>query len=235
MLNTQDYMINLSRIVAPLASLLSAACSAPPSMPPTPVTMAVVNARVWTGDPAKPAAEAIAVNGDRIVAVGSNDDIRKMASSVTPIDAHGQMLTPGLIDSHVHFIDGGFRLASVQLRDARTPEEFSRRIGAFAATVAPGTWIMGGDWDHELWGGELPRRDWIDKLTPNNPVWVNRLDGHMSLANSAALKAAGVTRATKNVSGGTIVRDKNGEPDRHPEGQRRRSRRQASCLRRPMT
>jgi predicted amidohydrolase YtcJ len=128
------------------------------------------------------------------------------------VDAKGAFVTPGFIDSHVHFIDGGYRLASVQLRDARTKEEFISRIKAYAATVFPGTWITGGDWDHQLWGGELPRRDWIDSVTPNNPVWVSRLDGHMALANSAAINAAKVTRVTADVEGGTIVRDQSGEP-----------------------
>ena len=91
----------------------------------------------------------------------------------------------------MHFIDGGFRLASVQLRDAKTREEFVRAIEAFARQLPEGTWITGGDWDHTLWGGELPTRDWIDAVTPKHPVWVNRLDGHMALANSAALAAAG--------------------------------------------
>ena len=124
----------------------------------------------------------------------------------------GRLVVPGFIDTHVHFVDGGFRLASVQLRDAATREEFVRRIGAFAATVPAGTWIEGGDWDHSLWGGELPSRTWIDAITPNHPVWINRLDGHMALANSAALKAAGVTRTTKDVAGGEIVRSPAGEP-----------------------
>ena len=78
--------------------------------------------------------------------------------------------------------------------------------------MPPGTWITGGDWDHTLWGGELPRRDWIDAVTPNHPVWVNRLDGHMALANSAALRAAGVTRGVTDVAGGEIVRDRNRDP-----------------------
>ena len=90
--------------------------------------------------------------------------------------------------------------------------EFVARIAAFAKTVPAGTWITGGDWDHQLWGGELPRREWIDAATPDHPVWVNRLDGHMALANSAALQAAGVTRAMQDVSGGEIVRDARGEP-----------------------
>lgn len=195
-----------------LSCLVCSSCSTPPAEPPPAVTLAVVNARVWTGDAASPEAQAIAVNDERIVSVGSNDAVRKLSGGATVIDAHGQMLVPGFIDSHVHFIDGGFRLASVQLRDAKTPDEFTRRIKEFAATVPAGTWIVGGDWDHELWGGELPRRDWVDQVAPGNPVWVNRLDGHMSLANSLALKAAGVTRATKDVAGGTIVRDKNGDP-----------------------
>ena len=182
-------------------------------MPDASITLAVVNARAWTGDPRRPWADGIAVSGERIAAVGSSAEIRKRAGSgARVIDARGMMLVPGFIDSHVHFIDGGFGLASVQLRDARTPSEFIARIKAFAASAPPGTWITEGNWDHELWGGELPRRDWIDSVTPNTPVWVNRLDGHMGLANSAALRSAGVTRATADVEGGTIVRDNGGEP-----------------------
>ena len=177
-----------------------------------PVTLAVVNARVWTGDTARPWAEAFAVRGDRFATVGSSAAVRKLAGNARVIDAAGRMVVPGFIDSHVHFIDGGFALSSVQLRDARTPAEFIARIKAFAATVPPGAWITGGNWDHEQWGGELPRHDWIDSVTPNNPVWINRLDGHMSLANAAALRAARITRASRDVAGGTIVRDARGEP-----------------------
>ena len=177
-----------------------------------PVTLAVVNARVWTGDSARPWAEAFAVRGDRFATVGSSAAVRKIAGTARVIDAAGRMVVPGFIDSHVHFIDGGFGLSSVQLRDAKTPAEFIARIKAFAATVPPGAWITGGNWDHEQWGGELPRHDWIDSVTPNNPVWINRLDGHMSLANAAALRAAKITRASRDVAGGTIVRDARGEP-----------------------
>jgi predicted amidohydrolase YtcJ len=182
-------------------------------MPDSRVTLAVVNARAWTGDARRPWADAIAVQGDRIVAVGSSAEVRKLAGAeARVIDARGMMVVPGFIDTHIHFIDGGFGLASVQLRDARTPAEFIARIKAYAASAPAGTWITEGNWDHELWGGELPRRDWIDSITPNTPVWVQRLDGHMGLANSAALRAAGVTRETPDVDGGTIVRDANGEP-----------------------
>lgn len=204
-----------SRLPAALAAtILAALAGCAPSTPPTPatpVTLAVVNAVVWTGNPAQPAAEAVAINADRIVAVGTTADIRAMAGTAEIVDAHGQFVTPGFIDAHVHFLDGGTRLASVQLRDAKTPAEFTARIAAFAKTVPAGTWIVGGDWDHQLWGGELPRRDWIDAVTADHPVWVNRLDGHMSLANSAALKAVGLTRAVHAVAGGEIVRDARGE------------------------
>ncbi|MBC7791117.1 MAG: amidohydrolase [Anaerolineae bacterium] len=177
------------------------------------VTLAVVNARVWTGDSRRPWADAIAVSGDRIAAVGSGAEIRKITNAQTRVvDAAGKMLVPGFVDAHVHFVDGGFRLSSVQLRDSRTPAEFIARIKAYAATVPPGTWLTGGDWDHTRWGGELPHRRWIDSVTPNHPVWVNRLDGHMALANSAALVAGSVTAATPEVDGGTIVRDSNGDP-----------------------
>ncbi len=177
------------------------------------ISLAIVNARVWTGDARRPWADAVAVQGAQIAAVGSSAEIRKLAGpQARLIDAHGAMVVPGFIDSHVHFIDGGFALQSVKLRDAKTKAEFVKRIGDFAKTVPPGTWILNGDWDHENWGGELPTRQWIDAVTPNTPVWINRLDGHMSLANTAALKAAGVTRAVKDVAGGTIVRDASGEP-----------------------
>lgn len=177
------------------------------------MTLAIVNGAVWTADSTKPWAEAIAVSGDRIAAVGSSADIRRLVGSSTRvIDANGRMVVPGFIDSHVHFLAGGLNLASVQLRDARTPADFIRRIKTFASTVPAGTWITGGDWDHQNWGGELPQRSWIDSVTPNNPVWINRLDGHMALANSAALRAAGVPMTGGDVSGGTITRDQFGQP-----------------------
>ncbi len=177
-----------------------------------PVTLAVVNARVWTGNPNRPWADALAVAGDRLAAVGSSAEVRKLAGSAEVIDAGGQFLVPGFIDSHVHFVTGGFRLSSVQLKDADTPQEFVRRISQFAQTVPAGTWITGGDWDNERWGGELPTRAWVDSVTANHPVWVNRYDGHMALANAVALTAARVSPATRDVAGGTIVRDANGAP-----------------------
>ena len=197
------------RALLPAIAAILLACDM--NQPPSAASLAIVNARVWTGDSARPWAEGIAVNGDTIVAVGSSAEVRKLGAARV-VDAKGGMVTPGFIDAHVHFVTGGFRLSSVQLRDAKTPEEFVRRIREFAATVPPGTWITGGDWDHELWGGTLPTRQWLDSVTPDHPVWVNRLDGHMGLANSAALKAANVTSATRDVEGGAIIRGDRREP-----------------------
>ncbi|HEU6449797.1 MAG TPA: amidohydrolase [Gemmatimonadaceae bacterium] len=200
-------------ILGIVAGVMASGCADEKASAGENVTLAVVNARVWTGNPRRPWADAVAARGDTIAAVGTSAEVKKAAGDgARIIDAKGAMVVPGFNDSHVHFIDGGFRLSSVQLRDAKTPEEFISRIKEYAATVKPGTWIMGGDWDHTTWGGELPRRDWIDSVTPDNPVWIQRLDGHMGLANSAALRAAGVTRATRDVEGGTIVRDASGEP-----------------------
>ena len=150
------------RALALTFGVVSPACSPGRNRPLNPrqrrpQALAIVNARVWTGDPTKPWAEAIAASGDQFGRVGTNDEIRKLATGVTPIDAGGRLVVPGFIDTHVHFLEGGFRLASVQLRDAKTRDEFVNRINAFAATVPAGTWITGGDWDHSLWGGELPR------------------------------------------------------------------------------
>jgi len=119
---------------------------------------------------------------------------------------------PGFIDNHVHFLDGGAALASVDLRDAATPEEFTKRIIDYAGTLPQGRWVLNGNWDHEWWGGELPRKEWIDAATPDTPVFIHRLDGHMALANSAALKLAGVDAATATPDGGEIVHDASGEP-----------------------
>ena len=166
------------------------------------------NAAIWTADDSNEWASSLAIHDGRIVYVGDQDGVRSLRGENTnTIDAEGRLVLPGFIDSHVHFLTGGYRLSSVQLRDASTRQEFVDRIAAYAKTVSPGTWIMGGDWDHTLWGGELPDRNWIDSVTPDNPVWINRLDGHMALANSLALQLAGISDSVADVEGGTIVRD----------------------------
>jgi predicted amidohydrolase YtcJ len=178
-----------------------------------PPPLAIVNARIWTGDSARPRATAIALRDGRIVAVGDGATARRAAGTgARVIDGRGATVVPGFTDAHVHFLDGGFRLSGVQLRDVRTRAQFVARIAAFVRTVPPGTWVVGGDWDHEAWGGALPTRDWIDAVSPAHPVFVSRLDGHMALANSRAIALAGGEAALRDVSGGVVVRDGRGRP-----------------------
>jgi predicted amidohydrolase YtcJ len=178
--------------------------------------LVITGGKVWTGlstGSGQPGVVAIA-NG-KILAVGDSAEMARYVGGGTEIlRADGGLVMPGFADGHTHFIDGGFQLTSVDLRDAATPEEFIRRLKDYAAGLKPGEWITGGDWDHELWRGTpLPQRDWIDSVTPANPVFVNRLDGHMALANTAAIRAAGITKTTPTPPGGEIARDAaTGEP-----------------------
>ena len=176
---------------------------------PSPRADTVVFGRTWTGDSTRPWAGAVAISGDTVLAVGDSAAIARLIGQQTAvISAGGGLVVPGLADDHTHFLSGGYQLSSVDLRMAASPQEFVEKIKDFAAERQPGEWILGGDWDHERWpGSPLPRREWIDSVTPHNPVFVNRLDGHMGVANTAALKAAGITRKTPNPPGGTIVRD----------------------------
>jgi hypothetical protein len=177
-------------------------------------SLVVLNGKIWTVNQAQPRAEAVACLGSRIVAVGSNGEIRKWIGPATQvIDASGKLVLPGFNDAHVHFFSGGENLAGVQLRDAKSEDEFRRRIAEFAARQPAGRWITGGGWDHENWTpARLPTRQLIDDASAGHPVFVSRLDGHMALANSQALHLAGIVRDTPDPPGGTIVRDAAGEP-----------------------
>lgn len=195
-------------------ALMTANFNSAENKAPSP-TLIILNATIHTMDPRQPTAEAVAIFGTRVIAVGSSKEIRKIASNGTRIiDGKKQSVFPGFNDAHVHFLSGGFQLSSVDLRDADTPQEFAERIRRFTEKLPAGRWITGGDWDHERWsGGPLPTKELIDRFTPDTPVFVSRLDGHMALANSLALRLAGITRQTLDPAGGLIVRDpKTGEP-----------------------
>ena len=159
-------------------------------------------------------AKAVAVLGDRIVAVGSDQDVDAWRGPhTTVVDAAGKRLLPGFNDAHVHFIDGGAQLESIELKDAASPQEFARRIGERAAKSSKGTWILNGEWDETKWTpAALPTKEIIDPVTPDIPVAVSRYDGHMVVANSLALKLAGITAESRDPAGGVIVRDAKGNP-----------------------
>ncbi len=171
----------------------------------------ITNANIWTANANQPNAQALAVAGDTILAIGNNKEIQVFKGAKTEvIDLEGKFITPGLIDAHVHLMMGGNALLSVELRDANTPEIFTQRIVDYAKTIDKGEWILEGNWDHTLWGGELPHKKWIDEFTKDNPVAIYRLDGHMILANSAALAIAGIDKNTADVKSGKIIKDENG-------------------------
>lgn len=177
--------------------------------------MVLVNGKIFTVNPAQPWAQAVAVRDGRFVAVGNDEEIRKLAGKDTEvIDLQGKLALPGFNDAHLHFTNGGLYLLGIDLRPARDEKEFVRILKEYIYKVPKGEWITGGNWDHENWPSKRhPRKELIDPVTPDHPVLVSRLDGHMALANSLALKLAGITRDTPDPQGGEIVRDrKTGEP-----------------------
>ncbi len=172
------------------------------------------NGKIWTVDTSKPEAEAVAVFNGKIIAVGSSKEMKPYIGKRTKVvNLKKKRMLPGFIDNHTHFMSGGFQLQSVDLRYAKDEHEFARIIKK-RAEEKPGKWITGGDWDHDLWkSGNLPTKEMVDNYTSNTPVFVNRYDGHMALANSYILKLAGITKDTPDPPGGTIVHDpKTGEP-----------------------
>ncbi|MGZ5438879.1 MAG: amidohydrolase [Candidatus Aminicenantales bacterium] len=201
------------RLSAGIAVLLLAAGSLTAADPKA--DLAIRNARVWTGDPNRPWAQAVAVAGGRILAVGANDDIGAwVGPSTRVVDGRGAALLPGLIDTHYHLLDlsttGGE--VPLNLRFVAGREELVAILASQAQEVPEGTWIFGEGWDERKWGGELPSKAWIDRVTPRHPVWLLNANGDSGLANSAALREAGIGRDTVEPPLEGIVRDRNGDP-----------------------
>ncbi len=205
----------MNHLLISIAALCLAAFAATASVAQSlTADLVITNANVRTMDAKRTIARSIAVLNGTIVAIGTDADTKAMIGPKTRvIDAGGKTVLPGFNDAHVHFMETGAQLSSVDLRSAASPEEFVQRLKDFAAKLPKGRWILGGQWDHENWKpNNLPTAAMIDAATPDNPVFVNRLDGHMALANSLAMKLAGVDKNTKDVDGGLIVRDPNGNP-----------------------
>jgi hypothetical protein len=176
--------------------------------------IAFLNGKIYTVNQEQPFAEAVVVESNKIIFVGNNNDAKKFIDANTKIvDLKKKLMLPGFIDNHVHFINGGFFLQGINLRNAKSTSEFRKIIKEYSITNED-KWITGGNWDHEAWENKnLPTKELIDDLTPNTPVFVDRFDGHMALANSYALKLAGITKETQSPEGGLIVKDpKTGEP-----------------------
>jgi hypothetical protein len=202
----------LAKVLSVLLSILLVTPAVGQSTPAA--DLIITNAKVWTVDQTHPTAEAVAVIGERIVAVGSVKEIDAWRGSQTRvIDAGGKLVLPGFNDAHVHFVEGGAQLDSIQLNDVTSTKEFARRVAERAKNTPKGEWILNGGWDETKWNPpQLPTEEMIDAETPDNPVFLDRYDGHMGLANSAALRLAGITAQTPDPPGGLIVRDEHGNP-----------------------
>jgi predicted amidohydrolase YtcJ len=176
--------------------------------------LVIVNANVRTIDKTRPRAEAVAVTRNRIAAVGTNQEIRRLAGSGTVIiDAGGRLVLPGFNDAHVHFAGVGGQFFSIDLRAVKTPAEMVEKIKFYVRFLPPGQWILGGGWNHENWTpGELPAKELIDAATSAHPVFIYHANGKMALVNSLALKLAGLDAKAKAVAGGEIVRNPAGDP-----------------------
>jgi len=173
------------------------------------------NGRFWTLDPSHPEAEAVAVQNGRFAAVGTWERIKDwVGQSTRLVDLDGAFVVPGFIDSHTHFLEGALNLVSLNLRDVRSREEFVKKIKKEAAKLENGKWITNGEWDHQQFDSkQWPQKEWIDGVTPENPVCVFRKDMHTVFVNSLALKRAGISKNTPHPEGGKIVKDpETGEP-----------------------
>jgi len=205
-------MMNFSRTALAL-SLIWLLCATPSARTPQRrVSLVLTNGRIFTADARGTIAEAVAVDRDRIIAVGTNAEMARAYAGERTVDLKGRLVTPGFNDAHLHFLNGGLSLLRVELVGARTLAEAQARIAAKVKELPPGAWILGRGWDHTLWGGQWPTKADLDAVAPNNPVFVQRVDGHVSWANTLALKQAQVTRETGAPEGGEILRDAGGQP-----------------------
>jgi predicted amidohydrolase YtcJ len=179
-----------------------------------PAELVVTNARIYTVDPSRPVVEALAVRGGRIVFAGSEREAAAFRGANTrSVDLGGRTVIPGMVDAHAHLVGLGEALANVDLVDTRSYDEVIARVVARARQVPAGTGIQGRGWDQNDWGNTaFPTHEALSRAVPDHPVVVTRIDGHAILANAAAMRAAGVTAASRDPEGGRIERDAAGNP-----------------------
>ncbi|KAG6506020.1 hypothetical protein ZIOFF_031335 [Zingiber officinale] len=210
-------LVLISVVAAAFLAIILAPLRYPEWIPPRwfriSADMVVMNATIYTSDPSLPFAQAMAVRDGRILRVGSYSSIKGLIGHGTSqLNLNGKVVVPGFIDSHVHLLFGGLQMAQVLLRGIKSREEFVRLVQEALRGKDVGEWILGGQWNNDNWGGDLPLSSWIDSITPDNPVWLSRTDGHMGLANSLALKIAGISNRTSDPVGGTIMKNLDGDP-----------------------
>jgi predicted amidohydrolase YtcJ len=178
----------------------------------TKISLLLFNGKIFTADENYSMAEAVAVDGEKIIAVGKTKDLKAKYTATREIDLQGRLITPGFNDAHVHFLRGALALLTVNLLETKSLAEAQSKVAEKVKTVKPGEWIIGRGWDHTIWKQDFPSKKDLDAIAPNNPVFLVRVDGHVAWVNSAALKLAGTTKDTKNPPGGEIERDAAGEP-----------------------
>src|SRR5258708_7295164 len=180
-----------------------------------PADLIFVNGNIYTANEKQPHAQAIAVKADRIVFVGSNSEVDKFKGTQTRIiDLHGATALPGMTDAHHHLEGVGFREMTLNLEGVTNLQDFLAKVKAKVDQAKPGEWVTGRGWIETFWQPPVfPTRWNLDKVSPNNPVILQRADGHGTVVNSAALKIAGITRDTPAPFGGEISKDKSGEPN----------------------
>ena len=181
---------------------------------PQPADVIIMNARIYTVNPQQKWAEAVAIRGDRIAAVGESKDVERLRGANTKmIDAGGRLLLPGFADCHIHFMEGSLGLTQVNLNGTNTVAEIQERVKTYASAHPKETWILGMGWNYPVFGpSALPNKKTLDDIVPDRPVYLDAYDGHSSWANSKALAMAGIDRNTPDPPNGQIVRDANGEP-----------------------
>ncbi len=187
----------------------------PATSPANSADLVFINGNIYTVDDKQPHAEAIAVKGDRIVFVGANSDAKKFQTANTRVvDLHGATVFPGMTDAHYHFIGVGQREMNLNLEGITNLEDFLAKVKQRVDQAKPGEWVTGRGWIETFWKPPVfPTRWDLDRISPNNPVFLGRADGHGAVANSLALKLGNVTKETKDPFGGQILRDKKtGEP-----------------------
>jgi predicted amidohydrolase YtcJ len=179
-----------------------------------PADLVVVNARVYTADDARPLADAFAVRGGRVAFVGSTREARALSGpSTRVVDLGGKTVIPGMVDAHAHYSGLAETLSTVDLMGVPSYDELIARVKARAATLPKGSWVQGRGWDQNQWAdGEFPTHERLTAAVPDHPVYLTRVDGHAALVNRAAMQAASLTRATRDPSGGRILKAANGEP-----------------------
>jgi predicted amidohydrolase YtcJ len=185
------------------------ACAATPRAGAQSADTIIHHAKIYTVNANQPWAEAIAIQGDKIIAVGSEDEVEKLRKPKTKmIDAGGRLVLPGFVDCHIHFLDGSLSLGRVNLEGAKDVADIQRRLREYAAKHPGKDWILGRGWDYAMFGAAtLPDKKYLDELFPDRPAYIEGYDGHTYWANSKALALAGITKDTPNPPNGVIVRD----------------------------